>query len=736
MRLVILLFVVFLSIIQAKKIKKIEYEGLFRISTIVADDTLGFKVGDEIDYSKIDKSIKKFYSFGYFDDISVFDENSTIIYKFVEKPSIAKIDVNGYKARKEDLDLLFGVMGIKKGSMFTEQKVEYAKKQLLKSLEMEGYINSVVEVTIEHINKDSVHITFDVNKGDEILIKKVNYFGAKNLDKDDFELITANKEEDFFWWWFGQNYGDLKLEDLKYDHLRINELYLQKGFLDVKVKEPFMSIDFLSNRATLDFFIEEGVKYKVGDIKVDVNNTIIDPLTLYPDMKLYKGITFNIKKLRKDLALIKTKIADQGYAYADVRYNIKRDKKAKIADVQYKVIPGKKVYINDIVISGNTRTLDRVIRRDIYLAPGDLYSESDFKDSKNNLRRTGFFESVEIKRHKLTDTLIDIVVNVKETATGSLILGGGYGSYDGWMLNASVSDKNIFGSGLALKFSLDYSKKKDNYTLSLSNPAINDSIYSGSIAIHRDSSDIDYTNYSLNTLKKGATIGVGRSLTRHSRIGTSYTYDTVEESYSNDHSLDNDYVLSSITPYIRYNNTDDYYVPRNGFLAGLSAERAGIGGDAKFLRSSAYFKTFYSLDDWLDKDWIIRYKAKVKVLKDLGNLKASNSFYLGGPSSLRGYKSYAFGPGGDDDEPYKKFFTNSIELSFPLIPSSRMRWALFYDYGMIGQDKFDKIKRAGRGAVIEWFSPVGPLQFIFSRAVNPKDGDRTSNFEFNLGGVF
>ena len=140
------------------------------------------------------------------------------------------------------------------------------------------------------------------------------------------------------------------------------------------------------------------------------------------------------------------------------------------------MISKDKVYINDVIISGNNKTLDRVIRRNIYLAPGDLYNLTDFKDSQNALNRTGFFETVKIERQKVSENKMNLSVTVSEAPTGNLILGGGYGSYDGFMFNASVNDKNIFGSGLALKFSLDYSKKKDNYTLSLSNPAINDSI--------------------------------------------------------------------------------------------------------------------------------------------------------------------------------------------------------------------------------------------------------------------
>lgn len=735
--------------LNAQTIQKIEFKNLSRISTEIAAETANINEGDTLDVDKVNKAVKEFYKFGYFDDIQVIDNNGILEFTFKEKPSVANVDMSGYKSRQDDIQEVIKRIGLAKGTMYTKSKIQQAKEALLTELQREGYVNSVVEIEVQELNEDSVALTIEVNKGDEIIIKKVNYYGATSLDEDDFELVTANKEEDFVSWWFGQNDGEAQIEQLPYENLRMNELYFEHGFLDSVVKAPFLKVDFASNEAKLDFFIEEGPQYNVGDIVIYLDSSILDPQTLYSGLKLKKEKTFNIKKLREDAEYIKTQVADLGYAFTQVKYDIKKDKETQKADVSFSVIPGEKVYINDVFISGNTKTLDRVIRRDVYLSHGDLFSLTDYKDSILKLKRSGYFEEVTIDQKRISENKMDLVVKVKEMATGSLILGGGYGSYDGFIINASIQDRNIFGSGLNLGFSVDTSDKRNNYSISLANPAIKDSEYNGKVKVYNSTLDIEQTNsygtYDLDKQSTGFVIGAGKELIRNLYVGLDYKLETIKEKYTyttgytGNQRPDKDYILSSLTPYVNYNNTDDYYFPKNGFNVGTSLEFAGIGGDAKYLESSTYLKYYYNLENLIDWDAVFRYRGQVKAIVDNGMVPYGSSFYMGGPKSLRGYESYAFGPDYDvtgKDEPYKYNFTNGFELNFPLVSSAKMRWGVFYDYGMIGKDSFSDVKRSGTGALIEWISPVGPLQFIFSQPLDDEPGDKTSTFEFSLGTSF
>lgn len=726
---------------SSQDINEIKFQGLTQISNEIALETLKFNTESDYTLAEINEAIKKFYAFNYFNNIWTTDENNVLTFHFVEKPFIAKLDMKGYKTRDEEVEALYTSMGLKKGTMYTPKKLEKAKKALLLALEREGYINSIVETSIENISPTSVAVNFEVNKGTEITVTSVSYKGVKSLDISDIEGVIANKETDCcFTWFFGQNNGEMNFEQLSYDSHRIKDLYLQNGYLDAKVTPAFSKVDFNTNTASIEYTIEEGAQYKVNETIIYLDESIEKVETIYAELSLEKDDIFNITKLRKDQEYIKTVVADKGYAYTQVNYDIKPDKTNHTVDLVYNVLPGDKVYIDDVVISGNSRTLDRVIRRNIYLAPKDLYKLSDLKDSKSKLKRSGFFETVEIKEERTSANSMTLLVSVKEAPTGNFIIGGGYGSYDGFMINASINDKNIFGSGLNLGFSVDHSSKRDTFNISLQNPAINDSIYSGSVNLYNkesliENADTTSTEGDETTNTSGFSVGVGRSIGRYARAGATYTLEKTDVTYELDTTLDNSYVTSAITPYISYNSTDDYYTPRAGMSASTSLKVAGIGGDAKYMLSSSTFKYFHSLDKAIDKDWIIRYKTNIKLIQDNGNLPDDTSFSMGGISSVRGYESYAF-YAQDGEDPFKKTWTNNLEFTFPLIPSAKMRWGLFYDYGMIGSNSFNDIKRSGAGALLEWISPVGPLQFVFSEPLDAQTGDKTSTFEFNLGSKF
>ncbi len=727
--------------IAAQEISDVKFSGLTQMSTQSALETIHLSKQSEYTLPEVNKAIKKLYSLNYFDDIWTTQDNDILTFHFKEKPFISKLKISGYKTRDEELDYLYSTMNIKKGTMYTAKKIEQARKALLLSLEREGYINSVVEVELENINDNSLSITFDVNKGDNITIKNISFKGLKAFSVGQLEEVIANKEEDCcFTWFWGQNDGKMSFENLDYDSHRIRDLYLQNGYLDAKVTPAFSQIDFKTNTAVIEYIITEGKKYTVNNISISIDKDIYNTELLRDLLSLEKNDIFNIQNLREDAKQLKIKIANQGYAFTKVKYDIVPNKKNHTLDISYNISSGEKVYIDDVVISGNNRTLDRIIRRNIYTASQDLYNLTDIQDSKNKLKRTGFFDNVTIREERISNDKIKLIVEVEEAPTGNFTFGGGYGSYDGFIINASLSDKNIFGSGLALGFSVDHSNKSDNFSLSLSNPAIFDSVYNGSASVYVkneliENNDADTLLGDETTDTTGVSFGIGRAIGRSTRVGISYAFDSTDVSYEKVDANNTSYTTSGITPYINYNSTDDYQLPRSGTMIGTSLKITGLGGDADYMLSSTYLKYFYSLNNLIDKDWIFRYKTSVKLLEDTGNIPDGTSFSMGGSSSVRGYESYAFYP--DDTEPaFTKTWTNSIELGFPLIPSAKMRWALFYDYGTIGVDNFSDIKKSGTGIVLSWISPLGPLQFIFAKAINPDEDDKVSSFEFNLGGKF
>jgi outer membrane protein insertion porin family len=742
MKNVTLLSLVVASSLYAATLSSLTYEGMVYLSPESASELIDLKVGDSVDMDKINKAIKTLYKQNYFEDVWVEEVGEgNLVFHMKEKPVIAKVDFVGIS--ENDKDEMNGVAGIKRGEVYDQEKAELSKLKIIKFYEDKGYFDTVVEITQTPLeDKRSLSLDFVINRGENVIIKTVQLCGAKALDYDDVEPSIANKSEESLPWMWGFNDGKLRISDLENDPARIKDVYMQKGYLDCEVSQPFLKTYLDSYTATLTYGVKEGEQYMVGDVNIDIADGMIDVKEVLGELFLQNGKVFNVAKLRKDITLIETKVADLGYAFVKIAPDIKNDKEKHLANITYRVLPGEKVTINSVRIAGNSRTIDRVARREVFLANGDQYSRTDVTDSKSALKRTGYFEDVEIKEERLSKNTMDLVVNVKEASTGSIGGGIGYGSSDGLLLSASLSDGNIFGSGLRAGIDIERSDSELNGGISLANPRVFDSIYSLSGRLYASNNDYFYYDEE----RYGMNIVVGRKLGRHWGASLGYILETSKLSavdaailaLPNKPTLDTT-LKSSIVPAISFNNTDDFYLPRTGISASSSLEIAGLGGDEKFVSSVSKFATYYGLQDLIDYDLILRYKAQFKYLainEEDEKYSYGEKFYMGGVRTIRGYESNSISPlSGSTLIGGNIMFANSIEASFPLIERLKMRGAIFLDYGMIGQDNLD-IKRAGTGVALEWISPLGPIGLVFSQPLMEETGDRTASFEFTIGQKF
>ncbi len=728
----------------AQTIKSIHYDGLVHISESVALRMLDFEPGDDVDKEMIDASIKTYFKQGYFEDIWVDITDEKMTYHFKEKPIIAKVVLKGWK--EDDEDVMDSVVAIKKGSLYDENKLEAAKKRIIEAISQEGKIDSVVEIEKEYLDNGALKVTFIVNEGENIVIEKLRYSGVRGLEPELFDDVIANKEHQFMGWFFGRNDGDMSLTDLEYDPLRIRDVYMQHGYLDAKVNEPFVRVNFDHYTADMSYQVEEGEVYYISDVVIEQIKNVADEKELQESIKLKKGKPFNIETFRKDSQSIKTLIADKSYAFVQVIPDLQKDKENHTVKVVFKVIPGDKVKIRNVLISGNNRTLDRIIRRELYLGPGDMYSLTDLKDSRNALGRLGFFEGNTIEEKRINNHTMDLVVKVKEAPTGNIQLGGGYGSYGGFLLSVAVNDRNIWGSGINVGVKAEKSERTQNYSFNISNPRLNDSDFSGNFSIFK--SLYEYNDYTVHS--EGVTVGVGHRFTRHisGYLGYSYSgnsYDIINADIIDTYYFEN-YAKSSVSISASFDNTDDFYLPREGFTFSQSFEKSGLGADANFLKSRSKFAKYYGLKDYVGVDVIFRYKARLNYVADTGYLPIADKFYMGGLGSVRGYEAYSLAPTVDDVDAYgnvkvrrvgaKQTFSNNVELSFPLVPKAKMRIVTFVDWGFIGDASLNEISRGGYGVGLEWFSPVGPIQLMFSNPLGEQDGDKISHFEFTMGQRF
>ncbi|ELJ3354415.1 outer membrane protein assembly factor BamA [Campylobacter jejuni] len=724
---------------NAATIKNIKFIGLNHLSNTSAINIAGLKIGEEINPAKINTAILNLYKQNYFENIAVENNNGILEIIVTEKPTIAKVSITGIASN--DRKQVESILGIKRGTLLDEGSIKEAIERIKAYYEAKSYFDTIVEYkkkTLE--NTDGLELEFIVNRGENIIIDNVHLSGAKKFSYSDIEPAVVNKEKEFMGWMWGRNDGKLKVFELSNDSSRIADEYMKKGYLDVQVSSPYLKTYTDIYQANLTYFIKEGKPYKIKSISIE--NPLFDDkqnAQTVKDLRSSAGKTINIEDIRKDVKTIETQSADLGYAFVEVYPDIQKNDQTQEATVVFKVIPHDKVYIRNVIISGNSRTVDRVIRRELYITEGNLYNRTDLSESKNALKRTSYFDDVNIKEEKVDDTHIDLIVDVKEASTGAISGGIGYGSSDGILLNASLSDTNIFGSGIKSSVSVDKSDDTLSGRISLVNPRVLDSQYSLGGTLY--SNDYEWDNYSEKNY--GFDITVGRQFARYYNVSLTYNLEQSDIYHLSPTLLRTGYELgksikSSITPAITFNDTDDYYLPRSGIIASTSLEYAGLGGDQEFISSSSKFNFYQGLQDYIGYDLIYRYKASFYKVWDEGYLPINQRIYLGGIRSIRGFESRTVSPKNQwgDEIGGTIAFANSVELSFPLIDRIKLRGSVFFDYGMIGRKNLDEIKRMSTGIGIEWITPIGPLQLVFAKPLNDKKGDDTNSFEFNLGTRF
>ena len=741
---------------NAQQITSINFKGLVHLSPETAKEIMGLKVGDELNGDSTDRAIAKLFRQGYFDDIYIENEGGDVTVTVKEKPSIARIDIKGVVTN--DKTAIDGLINIKQGNMYDELAIERAKERIRQYYESKGYFDTVVDVTKEPVagNESSLFVTMNINRGENIIIENVNLVGAKLFDYDDVEPVVANKEREFMGWMWGRNDGKVKLFELPNDPARIQDKYYQKGYLDATVSNPYLNAYMDNYTADLTYYVTEGDQYRVSSVDIEAPEFLeLDKEKILKDFRLESGDVMNSARLRQDMKKLDDMVADKGYAFVRINPKTEKNVEDKTVSIVYEVVPDEKVYIRNVQISGNDRTVDRVVRRELYLTEGNLYSRTDLQDSKDALRRTSYFDEVEIEEQRVGANQVDLLVKVKEASTGSISGGIGYGSSDGLLLNASVSDTNVFGSGMKGVISVDRSDNELSGQIGLTNPRLFDSEYSLGGTLYAN--DYSWNNYDEKSY--GLNVVVGRKLTRNLSASLGYIIEQSRISGLSDvlktvGYKDGKSLKSSLIPSITYNSTDDYYLPRTGIIASTSLEFAGVGGDEKFLKSRTNFNWYQGIREWVDYDLIFRFKSSFGKIWDRGWVPINERLYLGGIRNLRGFESRTVSPkvkvlsgswyetGGDMS------FNSSAELSFPLIERVKMRGVLFVDYGVIhGKianvtspgivDHVDgRISRYSAGAGIEWVTPMGPLQLIFAKPLKKQDGDDTSTFEFTIGQRF
>ncbi len=722
-------------------VKLIEIQGNMKISTETISSKIGSKVGNVFSKNTVQDDIKKLYGIGYFDDVQVeidsFEGGVKLIFVFIEKPTITSLDFQGNKEfetkdLKEKITLTSGA--IANLSLITDNV-----QQLIQFYQSEGYWLAGVVPIIREISEDAVALTFRIEEGEKVKIREVNIEGNKAVKAKKIKKVMKTRK----WWFFSflTGSGIFQKEQIRQDIERIREFYHSKGYIFVAISEPEIRLSDDRKGLFLTLSVSEGDQYKVGDLKIEGNNVFPTSL-LSEDMEIVSGEIFNRSALRRDIDRIIDLYMEKGYARADINPIVNVDEDEKIAHLTLSITEGEIFRIGRVNILGNTKTRDKVIRREVRLDEGDIFNKKLLKRSYQRINNLNYFESVDLSpRMHAEEKLIDLNIDVKEKLTGMLSVGGGYSSIDKFMVMGEVSQGNLFGRGLQLKVKAEFSARRTNYNVSLTDPWFMDKPISASISGY--SEVFEFLDYDKEAT--GGTLGFGKELAEY--VGGKIIYN-FEEVTLTDISEDASSVIrdqegtkqtSSISPSIWRNTIDNYLDPTSGSKNTLHTTIAGLGGDNYFFKGLVDSIWFFPVI-W-DTTVSIRGRVGYATGYNGKDLPLYERFYVGGINTLRGL---GFGEGGPRDDEDEKIGGNkelifNVEYIFPIVKDIRLKGVVFYDYGAAFDNSvevnFDDM-RSTAGVGVRWSSPFGPIRLEWGVNIDPKEGESDNKLEFTMGGVF
>lgn len=739
---IFLFFIFAISTFAEVNIDEVKVKGNHRIpvETIL---NYAVKSGEPFDLKKIDESVKKLYKTGLFLDVkvglSIEDEKVVLTYLVKEKPFINKIYIEGNDEIKEDT--LKEVLLIHEGDPFDKAKIEQSIVEIRKKYEDENFYNAKITYDIEERQDNSVDLIFTIDEGKEAKVVKINFYGNKVYKDKELKKIIETDEKGFWSWLTGS--GKLKRDELALDRERIRAKYLNNGYMRVKVAEPEVKLNEDKTKITITFRIEEGKQYKVRKIRFKGNVHRSDE-ELRKRLSLKEGDIFSSEKFRKDIDSLTDAFTEIGYAFANIDPDTSINDEKQYVDIVYNVEENVLVHINEIIIGGNTKTRDRVIRREFDIHEGEIYNSKKIKASKRHIENTGYFEEVNLVEDPVDKDQIDLKLDVKEKPTGMFSLGAGYSTLDGFVGTIQLSQNNLFGLGYKLSLKSEFSSKRTDYTLSFTNPWL----FDRPITFGFDLYNLKRSYYEYTKKSKGGALRLGHAIIKRKLYAYyRFAYDKIKiydiDDTASDYIKDQEGETTTIsfTPSLVWSTLDSPIDPSRGNRSKIFVKYAGgiLGGDNDFvklgLESSQYFPLFWKFVGMLH--------GEIGYLKSLDDdpLPVDERYRLGGMYSVRGFKYGDISPKDETGYDYggDKYVLFNAEVTFPISESAKLKGVVFFDAGQVydnGEDYFSYDLRKSAGFGFRWFSPIGPLRLEYGKKLDRKSGESPDRWDFSIGGMF
>lgn len=736
---------------ESFEVKDIKLEGLQRISIGTVFNYLSIKPGDKIDKTDVRNTIQILFKTGFFKDIQIEREDDVLVVFVAERPAINEINIEGYDAiPKDQLDDALKQIGLVKGRVFNRGILDGLKKELQRQYYSLGKYNVKIDVQETHLERNRVDITIKLSEGESAEIYAINIIGNKKFSDEKLLENFSLAETSLF-----DSRNNYQKQQLAADLEKLTSFYLDSGFLNFNIESTQVSLGPEKESVYVSVNIKEGDRFTVRDVKI-TGDLILPRRELAELIDIRSGDIFSRRKVIDSTKYLSDRLAENGYAFANVNMVPDIDKDSRTLALTFFVDPGRRIYVRRVNITGNTKTQDEVIRRELRQLEGDWLSTKHVARSKTRLDRLDFFSGVNVKTVRIPGTSDQVNLNyhVVEKPTGSLQAGLGFSDTQGLILNLGISQNNFVGSGQNVGINIDTSDVTKQFSFNFTDPYYSEEGISRTISLsyrNVDAEAADISNYSTDSYGASLSFGIPLSEFTSYRWGMRYDNTLITTGIGTSQSI-----LDFIAANGEENETYQlfgswFYDSRNrrvfatrGSLTRLGTEIAVPGGDLEYYKVDFRHLSYFPLgrEVTFAANVVLGYGAAYGNSADYPPYK---NYFAGGSSSIRGYDANSVGPKDpvtlDPIGGAVKMVAN-LDLILPnpfAEQSDSTRVSLFLDAGTVFKDANSidsKEFRYTGGLSFIWITPVGAMRFNFAQIINEQVGDQTRSFQFSLGSPF
>lgn len=732
----------------AATVREIRVVGTERIEPATVLSYLELKQGDEASQEALDAALKALFATGLFADVNLSETNGIVTVKVAENPVINQIAFEGNDEIKDEE--LQAEIQLRPRQVFTRTKVQSDVARLYDIYRRKGQYSAQVEPKVIKLDQNRVNLVFEISEGPVTDISTIRFVGNERFSDD--ELRAEMTSQEHRWYNFLTTADRYDPDRLSFDQEKLRQFYLKEGYADFRILSAVSELSQDKKNFYITLTVDEGQRYKIGDIRVNSQIRNLDPNSLTDQVTFKVADWYNAEEVKNSVDLMTKKLGDLQYAFVTVAPDVVRNRDKQTVDIVFNINESPRVFVERVDINGNVRTLDKVVRRQMELVEGDPFNRTKLAKSEQEIKDLGYFEKVDVKTlpgSAPDKTVID--VNVAEQSTGELSVGAGFSTADGPLADFRIRERNLLGKGQDLSLSTTIAGKRSEFDLSFTEPYFMDRDVSAGVDlfhITRDQQD----ESSFDQKRTGGGVRLGYPLSENLRQTLRYRIEqneitNVDEDASRYiQDQEGQRFTSAISQRLAYDDLDSKLFPTDGYSLWLDTEFAGLGGDAKYVSGKAGAAYYYPVA----KGWVFNLLGEGGAIEGVmdENVKINERYFLGS-NTFRGFEKAGIGPrdeATDDALGGNYFYRGTAELSFPLGFPEEMGIAghAFTDIGSLwGIDDTDlagvedeNSLRGSAGVGASWRSPFGPVRIDLAAPFLKEDFDKDELFRFSFGTRF